>query len=570
MNRTKMFALGVALLLAVWRAAPIAGPVDDAYITMTYSRNWASGLGIVFNPGENVEGCTAFGQMAILAALYAAGARELAPPAVLLGILAWAGAVALAFGLYRRARDELFDGKAATIDAVVFGFLLTTPAALVWSCSAMETPIVALLWTAAWLCHLREHERGAWPWASALLVVGAGLMRPDGVIAAGPLFLSWLWPNPKKGAARAASFAAIVIGVFGAYWLWRWRHFGYFMPNTFAAKVGAGGLDLASKGLQYLLAACIAWAFPLVGAWRFFKTPQAERAALPRWWWTAVGLFLTQSAYVVAVGGDFFPFHRFFVPVLIPGALAAWPLVRRWREPRAAQPTSAVPPAIRWPAAILIVAGWWAWSGGTMALDLYKANRLVKWTSDWGRVGRFLAEETPKDARVATLPIGAIGFYAHRNVLDMVGLTDLHIGRKDMPTGHARQGHEKYDTDYVLAQRPDVILSWPERYDGVPRQREWQFAHTVAWAQRDLYLNAGTAEAYAPVSFDVKGKTVLGLLRRDRLGDAAWAAFRPLNDDVVKTHFAATNFRQIKRPTRDELKGELPGMATPTPDATTP
>ena len=40
---------------------------DDAFITMRYARNFAQGLGLVFNPGERVEGFTSFLWTIILA-----------------------------------------------------------------------------------------------------------------------------------------------------------------------------------------------------------------------------------------------------------------------------------------------------------------------------------------------------------------------------------------------------------------------------------------------------------------------------------------------------------------------
>lgn len=45
--------------------------VDDAYISFQYARNWVSGRGVVFNPGEHVEGYTNFLWVALLAPFYA-------------------------------------------------------------------------------------------------------------------------------------------------------------------------------------------------------------------------------------------------------------------------------------------------------------------------------------------------------------------------------------------------------------------------------------------------------------------------------------------------------------------
>jgi hypothetical protein len=36
------------------------GAVDDAYISLRYAENWATGRGLSFNPGERVEGTRTF------------------------------------------------------------------------------------------------------------------------------------------------------------------------------------------------------------------------------------------------------------------------------------------------------------------------------------------------------------------------------------------------------------------------------------------------------------------------------------------------------------------------------
>ena len=51
---------------------------------------------------------------------------------------------------------------------------------------------------------------------------------------------------------------------------------------------------------------------------------------------------------------------------------------------------------------------------------------------------------TPRDTTIATLPIGAIGYFSRRRIIDMVGLTDLHIGRLHLKTGRQIVGHEKF------------------------------------------------------------------------------------------------------------------------------
>ena len=61
-------ALAVALVpfaLLVWRFDFVC---DDAYITFRYARNFAEGRGLVYNPGERIEGYTNFAWTVMVAA----------------------------------------------------------------------------------------------------------------------------------------------------------------------------------------------------------------------------------------------------------------------------------------------------------------------------------------------------------------------------------------------------------------------------------------------------------------------------------------------------------------------
>ncbi|MCZ7585162.1 MAG: hypothetical protein M5R36_18540 [Deltaproteobacteria bacterium] len=550
---TLRFFLVAAVVLALgFVLLPFTGPVDDAYITMTYSRHLAHGQGLVFNPGENVEGSTAFGQVIILAVFSLLGIVRIDFVAVLLGILAWAGALTLGYRLYVDDRGRTGIENPGTMDFVFFGFLISCPMSLVWAASAMETPIVGLLWMLALTTHLREIDSERVPWASALATAVAGLMRPDGILVAVVLGLSWLWPFRKKRALRGVLYGVMVLGLFGGYWLWRWRHLGYFTPNTYAAKVGDLSIMLLLHGIIYVLRAGMALVFPPVFLILIVGAGRKLRAELPRWFWIGTGLTAVACAYAVSVGGDFFPYHRFLVPVLIPGTLAAWKLFRVVLTHRRRDRGAAVAPPARKRLAVLLVVGWWLWATGSQVLDLYKANKLVEWTRAWVRVGRQLRAMTPEDTVIATLPIGAVSYFSHRRIIDMVGLTDLHIGRSKQRTGVNIVGHEKFDTAYVLKRRPHLILSWPELYRKDPKVSEWRYAHTIGMAQRDLYLRKRTFDLYTPVEVKIAGRTLFGLMRSDLLPNPEFDEFKPLATKRRRKYFDPDLFRVITKPSWDE------------------
>lgn len=66
-----LLALAVALLLA--HALSFRFAIDDAYISFRYARNLLDGHGLVFNPGERVEGYSNLSWVLLAAAGMAAG-----------------------------------------------------------------------------------------------------------------------------------------------------------------------------------------------------------------------------------------------------------------------------------------------------------------------------------------------------------------------------------------------------------------------------------------------------------------------------------------------------------------
>src|SRR5262249_43827913 len=82
--------------------------VDDAFISFRYALNLARGQGLVFNPGERVEGYTNF----LWTVLLAAGARlrpHLPQPSTGLALLSPVGTLALLLLLGRRLFAGLED-----------------------------------------------------------------------------------------------------------------------------------------------------------------------------------------------------------------------------------------------------------------------------------------------------------------------------------------------------------------------------------------------------------------------------------------------------------------------------
>jgi len=563
------FAIFVAALAALSQVTPMLGVVDDAWITYAYARNLAHGNGIVFNPGERVEGCTAFLHMVILAP-FSWLTERLDRVAVALNVLAWAAVVTLLWSFIRNASGP----RVGVLGLLMTGFALLGFSGAAWTFSGMEMPLVALAWIAAVWAHLRERETGAIPWSSALLTVAAGLLRPDGILVAPTLAISALWrgrarrPNhpasqpPSLSASgaqwrAAAIYCGLVLALFGGYWLWRWSYFGYPLPNTFYAKVTSTSLSLTLTGVMYLLRWMFGMVVPLFGLIALIAA-RRERPA-PRWVRLMLALTATSIGYCLLVGGDFFSFHRYLLPSYAPMLLVTWwygtGLLQKLRRGK--------PQRVRSRAGRIV----WAVACFLICQAIYFVGRLppqglvqefiVMNTRDWALVADKLSSVTPPAARIATVPIGAMGYFSHRYILDLVGLTDVHIAHAEAPTGVGITGHEKYDIDYVMERRPELIAAWPAVMPpGVEGLQKWISSNIATEAQRKLMIDPRTRREYRFVwllldkSVPIRrggierwqdlqrgywagmenAKGVIALLRSDLVGDPAWSAFTPMAD----------------------------------------
>ena len=72
----RLAALFAIVVLVAHAALYLGAMLDDAYIAFRYARQLAAGQGLVFNPGERVEGFTSFSWVLLSAACFRLGVRR--------------------------------------------------------------------------------------------------------------------------------------------------------------------------------------------------------------------------------------------------------------------------------------------------------------------------------------------------------------------------------------------------------------------------------------------------------------------------------------------------------------
>ncbi len=463
-DRASWAWLGVGLVLLLFALTSFRGlRVDDAFISYRYARNAASGSGLVYNPGERVEGYSNF----LWTILLAAGAKLGVAPEVSaphLGRICLAFALLVAWRLAHRFPALARSGWGG----VALLLVLTSPTLAYWSGAGLETPLFVLLWTVS-----RDRLAAAWEKRSAVASGAAAvalcllaLCRPDGILGVATALAVWGWCARRDERRRWLAATSGVALALAAYAGWKLGYYGTLLPTTFYAKAVFSGEGVA-LGLNSALGFALAhpWLALLALAPWDRRRPRAnsedggaQGSALPgaesarRLELLLAVDACVVAAYAVAVGGDSLPYFRFFA-VLVPGLaiLAALPLARRAARSRASRLSWQLAPAL------LALCSFAASLGGRSFESALIANRVV----EVGRiVGAHLRETLPTGSLVAVNAAGAIAYESGLPTLDMLGVVEPHIAGSHLPAepGGLHRGHERGDGAYVLAQRPAVVV----------------------------------------------------------------------------------------------------------------
>lgn len=446
-----LFAAG-----AVVYAYELAWLSDDAFISFRYARNWIEGHGLVYNPGERVEGYTNFLWTALTAGGLLVG-LEPASFVTALSLASLAGSVVLSGLLVWRLMPE-GSGRAFSFAALA---LATNHTFASFGTSGLETMAGTLLVLVA----LERALAGA-ILASGSAGVAATLMHPDHALLYGALGVALASLEPKN-RRRLALYAAPFLLGFLPYYLLRWAYYGDFFPNTYYAK--SGGDAYFSQGVVYLwvsgLAASAVAALPLalVGV-NAHKDRLAGR-------FVAIGVPL-YLVYVAKIGGDFM-LGRLLCPVLplifVMAELGVRELLNRPERLRhalaglalfalPALPNTVVKPNEKY----LHIAD----EGGMYRVTSFDPLVVDNGFDQEARLLAAVYQGAPRPPRLGVGCIGIVGYATDYPIMDNWGLANRSVAH--MPIRRrGRPGHEKLATPGHAFEH-DVDISdigiWPAPY----------------------------------------------------------------------------------------------------------
>ncbi|MGB3977300.1 MAG: hypothetical protein WBM02_08020 [bacterium] len=463
-KQTYSFIIFLIVLLIVHLSAMICNSfetIDDAFISFRYAENLAVGNGLVFNPGERVEGYTNFLWILLLALV-----RPLVEPVLaskILGALCSCLLIIFFARYYRRFHPEIFGFPIL--------YLALDPGLITWSVRGLETTMFTLfIWLAyqtAMTASIKRNDTSAG--LAGSMAAFAVLTRPEGVLTHlfFPLLVLLQKPREHSIFKRISYFFIGSLTLMLPYLIWKWCYFGDILPNTFYAKTG-GGFSVFWRGLAYIIQG---WQWPegILLIVIFISLCRNEKKGLNRHAVLVAAVFLLIFlAYILAVGGDSLGPDRFLTPLLpfmILPAFFALSILKILRD----QQTHRFLVGIV--AFILIIGNSYPMIANFQHTDVFSHKKELQHHGT--HVGLCLAKNARPNQSIATSIIGRIPYYSKLYTFDVFGLIDPYIAHQTLE-GSARgaAGHEKSDWYYILSRNPDFIIG-QELIAAPPREPNW-------------------------------------------------------------------------------------------------
>lgn len=433
---------------------------DDAMISMRYGWNLSHGAGLVWNPGEYVEGYTnplTVLMMAVVTFFFNKSISVLVVQLLNVVILAAIGFVGVQITLNVVRPEKPSDLKLLQI----IGFITALGyfPIFYWSLLGMETGLLTLLeFTGIWaVFRFIERPSKARSVQIGLLFGLAFLTRPDALVMIAPVALYLVYEIYKLkniSLKLKTYYLALAFGtlsaIVAAQELFRLFYYGDLVPNTYILK--ATGMPLADKILNGLgfIGPFILETWPVLLLATVGLVVNFSRKCL-----LLYSIMALLIAYQIYVGGDAWNYWRILCPAMpLMFVIIINLFFARLRLRRAV-------------ATIIIVGLLLAINGRFLPemvfyrnfYSLYNSNRESQRTL-------ILSEVCYPNATLGLLTAGSIPYYTGLKGIDFLGKMDRHIAQlpADLSGATARygtyslSGHNKYDLNYSIKElKPDYV-----------------------------------------------------------------------------------------------------------------
>jgi hypothetical protein len=437
-------------------------PLDDSWIHFRFADNLRAGDGFAFNPGNPTPGSTSplwVGMLSLIDLGFIL-------PSKIIGILAYLAASIVIYRIARWFNLRWYYALLAGLGTLAAGrFAWAAPSGMETTAFTFISLLALWSWTRA--------PKGEIPWYTSLLFGAACLLRPEGYLLLGLSGIVYLiemadrdsWWKQVRVLAKHFLISGLVIL---PYLLFSLLTAGHILPNTFYVKRSAWDCQPSLAYFAWIGAVFwfdniilaslsvfgVAWILRS-GYWR------VKRGLLLSCLWV-VSLPLLYGIMAPCTSGYYTRYTTALIPiVMMLGAFGGQELEARIRfrvrhrkeESKGTRKRSRLMRLILFEGILL------AMIPTTFFWAPFFAQNVADIQDMHVRIGNWLALESERSDLIALNDIGAIGFIADREVIDLMGLVTPEV------IEFVEEGEPgKWDAGlaaYIQERQPSFLVIFP-------------------------------------------------------------------------------------------------------------
>lgn len=426
---------------------------DDALVSMRYAWNLAHGHGLVWNPGERVEGYTNLLMtlvMTIPASIFNKTDALIAIQVLGIGLM-----LGIAF-LAVKIATMTYGGNPLPKE-VFFALALLYYPLNYWTLNGMETGLLTLLMYLGILFAFKFVQSTRFI-DLALVSVSLGLAyltRPDSLIQSalilGYILVASFRARDQRMWVLEMFVAVVILAAFIlGQLIFRWSYYGELVPNTYTLKVvGFPIIDRRKNGTNFVIPY-------LKENILVFLVIFGSILGKPRLKVTLFTVLLASSIlYQIWVGGDAWPYWRLMAPYMPLAFILFAVTIAKFVE----KTTSYFSLYIQ---TLTIVLAIIAANASFLSQAFFLEAPFQSWhKARWVNQSIAIHELTSSDATLGVTAAGTFPYFTDRVSIDILGKNDPHIASlqpdlsgatfgPSMPGVYVWPGHNKYDLNYSV------------------------------------------------------------------------------------------------------------------------
>ncbi|MDP8238433.1 MAG: hypothetical protein P9X24_05040 [Candidatus Hatepunaea meridiana] len=408
--------------------------IDDEMISMRYARNFISGLGLVWNPGERVEGYSNFLWTIYMSVvhLFVKASSKTSLIILLTNITLIACTIPVIIRLC-----HLFKSNSFVIYGSVLGFVLNIN---VMGCclDGFEAVLLSFLFMLSVYRTIKESQDDQVNLITYLIIGAISLVRADAVVLSALLYALSFLLNKNRRTVFLYIGLSLLIPL--AHFIFRIIYYGDILPSTAYLKT----MNWSGKyivGLKYVLSFLSHYGLLVVLV--VIGTALSRRKDIIL---LIIGFFL-YSIYIAYIGGDAFIDYRFFMPFIPLLMILGFQGIQHLTSGRSAGVIIV---------SILLLMSLPVHTPYTFAQD----RQPEKCNIENIKLGLLIKNNTPEDCTVADFWAGSVFYFSERYGIDFLGKVDPHIAKLPVVSDGTLPGHNKFDFDYSLGIfKPDLVIA---------------------------------------------------------------------------------------------------------------